>query len=476
MDLGLRDKVAVISGGSIGIGLAVAKGFAAEGAHVVISARNADRLETARQEIAATSKARIIAVASDIATVDGVARVVDAAESEFGGADILVNNAGSGSNETIMDAPDDKWQAYWELHVMAAVRLARGLVPSMRRRGGGVILNNASICATQPLWYEPIYNVTKAALVMLSKTMATEFIKDGIRVNAINPGFVLTPDWIKTAKQLTADSGGDWQGYIDKLSDGKRAHRSLRVARGGRGLLRLPLFGPRQLFRRLDLFRRRRHAQDGIGLAEAQPGNGRTRTRVRWLVMKTSRRYPSSTDVARLAGVSQSAVSRAFGEGKSISEETRRKVFEAAKKLDYSPNFIPRILLNHRSHLVAVVISGTSNPFYAKTLEAFTKALQDDGYQVLLVHVEGDHSLDGAVPKLASYRVDAIVSALPVLSNAAASAFARFKIPTISFNTPIKNRWVTSVCSDSCRRRWRGSGSLRHARRTVFRLHHRLRG
>ena len=101
---------------------------------------------------------------------------------------------------------------------MAAVRLARGLVPSMRRRGGGVILNNASICAAQPLWYEPIYNVTKAALVMLSKTMATEFIKDSIRVNAINPGLVLTPDWIKTAKQLTADKGGDWQGYIDGLA------------------------------------------------------------------------------------------------------------------------------------------------------------------------------------------------------------------------------------------------------------------
>jgi NAD(P)-dependent dehydrogenase (short-subunit alcohol dehydrogenase family) len=117
-----------------------------------------------------------------------------------------------------MDAPDSKWQYYWELHVMAAMRLARGLVPSMRRRGGGVILNNASICAAQPLWYEPIYNVTKAALVMLSKNMANEFIRDGIRVNAINPGFVLTPDWIKTAKQLTADTGGDWQGYIDNLA------------------------------------------------------------------------------------------------------------------------------------------------------------------------------------------------------------------------------------------------------------------
>jgi NAD(P)-dependent dehydrogenase (short-subunit alcohol dehydrogenase family) len=218
MDLGLRDKVAVITGGSIGIGLAVAKCFAAEGAHVVIAARNAERLEAAHAEILASAKVRAVAVPCDVATAAGVANLVAAAEKEFGGADILINNAGTGSNETIMDAADDKWQFYWDLHVMAAVRLARGLVPSMRRRGGGVILNNASICAAQPLWYEPIYNVTKAALVMLSKTMATEFIKDGIRVNAINPGFVLTPDWIKTAKQLTADKGGDWQAYIDGLA------------------------------------------------------------------------------------------------------------------------------------------------------------------------------------------------------------------------------------------------------------------
>ena len=218
MDLGLNNKVAVITGGSIGIGLAVAKGLAAEGAHVVIAARNAERLEAARAEIASADAARVIAVTCDIATPEGVAIVVAAVDREFGGTDILVNNAGIGSNETIMDAPDAKWQYYWDLHVMAAMRLARGLVPSMRQRGGGVILNNASICAAQPLWYEPIYNVTKAALVMLSKTMASEFIKDGIRVNAINPGFVLTPDWIKTAKQLTVDKGGDWQGYIDGLA------------------------------------------------------------------------------------------------------------------------------------------------------------------------------------------------------------------------------------------------------------------
>lgn len=218
MDLGLKNKVAVITGGSVGIGLAVAKGFAAEGAYVAITARNSERLEAARAEITNAGASRVIAVSCDLATAEGVATVVAAVEREFGGADILLNNAGTGSNETIMDAPDDKWQYYWELHVMAAMRLARGLVPSMRQRGGGVILNNASICAVQPLWYEPIYNVTKAALVMLSKTMANEFIKDGIRVNAINPGFVLTPDWIKTAKQLTSDTGGDWQGYIDGLA------------------------------------------------------------------------------------------------------------------------------------------------------------------------------------------------------------------------------------------------------------------
>lgn len=218
MDLGLKSKVAVITGGSIGIGLAVAKGFAAEGADVVITARNSERLETARHEILSAGAKRVLAVSCDLATAEGAATVVTAVEREFGGADILLNNAGTGSNETIMDAPDDKWQYYWDLHVMAAIRLARGLVPSMRRRGGGVILNNASICAAQPLWYEPIYNVTKAALVMASKNMANEFIKDNIRVNAINPGFVLTPDWIKTAKQLTADSGGDWKGYIDGLA------------------------------------------------------------------------------------------------------------------------------------------------------------------------------------------------------------------------------------------------------------------
>ncbi|WP_084963492.1 SDR family NAD(P)-dependent oxidoreductase [Thermoactinospora rubra] len=218
MELGLADKVAVITGGSAGIGLAVARGLAAEGAHLVLAARGAGRLEEAARAIRETYGVRVVPVACDVATAEGTARLTSAAEEAFAGADILVNNAGAGSNETVMDAPDDKWQAYWDLHVMAAVRLARGLVPGMRRRGGGVILHNASICAVQPLWYEPIYNVTKAALMMFSKALSTELVADNIRVNCVNPGLVLTPDWVRTAKELTAGSGGDWRGYLDEVA------------------------------------------------------------------------------------------------------------------------------------------------------------------------------------------------------------------------------------------------------------------
>lgn len=218
MDLGLKGKVAVITGGSVGIGLAVAEGLAAEGVNVVLAARQAERLQAAAKAIAERFGVKTRAVACDVGTPEGTDLLVAETKAAFGGADILINNAGTGSNETIMEASDDKWNAYWQLHVMAAVRLARGLVPTMRQRGGGVVLNTASICAVQPLWYEPIYNTTKAALMMFSKSLALEVVKDNIRVNTINPGLVRTPDWVKTAKQLTADKGGDYEGYLASVA------------------------------------------------------------------------------------------------------------------------------------------------------------------------------------------------------------------------------------------------------------------
>lgn len=218
MDMGLKGKVAVVTGGSVGIGLAIAEGFAQEGVDLVLAARNEERLIAKAAEIAGKYGVKAIGVATDVSKAEDITRLVERVGAEFGGADILINNAGTGSEETIMNAPDERWQYYWDLHVMSAVRLARGVVPFMKQRGGGVILNNASICATQPLWYEPIYNTTKAALVMLSKTMAGEFIKDNIRVNVVNPGLVLTPDWVKTATLLTEGKDQTPMEYLDKIA------------------------------------------------------------------------------------------------------------------------------------------------------------------------------------------------------------------------------------------------------------------
>ena len=218
MDLQLKGRRAVITGGSEGIGLAVAQGLAAEGAEVALIARDRSRVETRAAEISAANGVRALGISADVSRREDCDAAAARVERFFDGVDILVNNAGTGTNETVMDAPDEKWDHFWNLHVMAAVRLSRSMVPLMRRRGGGVILNNASICAKQPLGYEPIYNTTKAALVMLTKCLANELIPFGIRVNAVNPGLILTKDWVKTATQLTEGTGTTAEQYLDTIA------------------------------------------------------------------------------------------------------------------------------------------------------------------------------------------------------------------------------------------------------------------
>lgn len=218
MDLGLSGKVAVITGGSTGIGLAVAHSLAQENVHVVLCARDEARTLDQAKAIGQQHGVRTLGMQADVTRPDDLERLAESIGQHFGGADILINNAGVGTNETIMDAPDEKWLHYWDLHVMAAVRLSRLLVPGMRRRGGGVILNNASICAKQPLGHEPIYNVTKAALEMLSKCLANELVGDNIRVNCVNPGLILTPAWERAARKITADSDIGWEAYLTQLA------------------------------------------------------------------------------------------------------------------------------------------------------------------------------------------------------------------------------------------------------------------
>jgi len=218
MDLELKGKQAFVTGGSNGIGLAVARKLAEEGVAVAIAARNRERLEEAAAGIRQDYSVEVLAVPMDATRPEEIERARERILEGFGGLDILVNNAGTGSEETIAEAEDERWYYYWDLHVMAAVRTVRAFLPAMKARGGGVVLNTASICAKQPLWYEPIYNTTKAALVMFGKCLANEVIGHNIRVNTVNPGLVLTPDWWKTAGILSEKQGITPKEYLDRIA------------------------------------------------------------------------------------------------------------------------------------------------------------------------------------------------------------------------------------------------------------------
>ena len=176
MDLNLKNKIALITGSSVGIGKAVAEQFAKEGVDLILCSRNKNNIEKVANELQIKYSIKAKGLSIDLTNKKSFNVLDNFIMDEFGGVDILVNNAGTGTNETIMEAKDEKWQYFWDLHVMATVRTTKIVVPYMVKKGGGSIIQSASICASQPLWYEPIYNVTKAALVMLGKNMANELI------------------------------------------------------------------------------------------------------------------------------------------------------------------------------------------------------------------------------------------------------------------------------------------------------------
>lgn len=220
MDLGLENRVVLITGGSAGIGLAIAEEFLKERARVVICARNTESLNKAVEGLRERNPGKDVSgKVCDVSKLSDLEKLMAYVEEAAGGIDILINNAGTGSEEKNISAPDEKWYQYWDLHVMAAVRLCRMCALLMKKNSsGGVIINTASLCAMQPLYYEPIYNVTKAALNMYTKCLADELIKDNIRVMAVSPGLVLTPDWQKTASALGKKEGITGEQYLDNIA------------------------------------------------------------------------------------------------------------------------------------------------------------------------------------------------------------------------------------------------------------------
>jgi len=194
MDLRLAGKVAVVTGGSRGLGFASARALVSEGCHVTICARGAARLEAAAGELgaAAAHGAGVATVVADVSTAEGTQSVIDAAVTRFGGLDVLVNNVGLGKGGSLEATTDAEWQEAFDQTLFPTIRASRQAVPHLRTRGGGVILIVSSIFGRES-GGRMTYNAVKAAEISLTKSLAQQLAPEGIRVAGIAPGSILFP-------------------------------------------------------------------------------------------------------------------------------------------------------------------------------------------------------------------------------------------------------------------------------------------
>jgi 3-oxoacyl-[acyl-carrier protein] reductase len=191
LELGLADRVCVVTGSTGGIGLATATQLAAEGAKVVVSGRDADRVERARETAGAAHG--VVCDLSDPAAPEWLVAETAAA---LGPVDCLVNNVGQAYQASFEDVSDEEWDAMWQLNVMSYVRAVRAVLPAMKERRRGVIVNVSSTAGKRPSTGMPHYSVTKAAVLSLSRLVADLYASDGIRCNAVTPGPTATESWL----------------------------------------------------------------------------------------------------------------------------------------------------------------------------------------------------------------------------------------------------------------------------------------
>jgi 3-oxoacyl-[acyl-carrier protein] reductase len=192
VDLQLRDKVAIVTGSSRGLGLASAKALAAEGCLVTLCGRTQQTLDGAVRDVAAAAGQadRVSAVRADVSDPADVERVVATTVAKFGGIDVLVNNVGLGRGGDLLATSDAEWQEAIDQTLLPAIRMSRLAVPHMARRGGGSIILIASIYGREA-GGRMTYNAVKAAEISLGKSLAQQLASSNIRVNSVSPGSIL---------------------------------------------------------------------------------------------------------------------------------------------------------------------------------------------------------------------------------------------------------------------------------------------
>jgi 3-oxoacyl-[acyl-carrier protein] reductase len=199
VNLGLQGRVCVVTGASRGIGRETARQLCTEGAQVLLVARSEPELRRAVEECGragAQRDGRGALLVCDVTDPDAAERTVAEAGERFGAIDVLVNNAGTAKWRELDDVPDEDWQAAWDLNVIACQRLMRAVVPSMRERRWGRIVNVSSSAGKRPSRFMPEYSVAKAAQLSLSRLYADRYAPDGVLVNAICPGPTKSDLWV----------------------------------------------------------------------------------------------------------------------------------------------------------------------------------------------------------------------------------------------------------------------------------------
>jgi 3-oxoacyl-[acyl-carrier protein] reductase len=191
MDLGLKDRICLVTGSTAGIGLETARLLVAEGARVVVHGRDAERVERARADTGAA-----LGVACDLAEPHAADELVGKTVEALGPVECLVNNVGVAYQASFEEVSDEQWDALWQLNVMSYVRCIRGVLPGMKEAGRGTIVNISSSAGKRPSTGMPNYSVTKAAVLSLSRLVADLYAKHGIRCNAVAPGPTATPAWL----------------------------------------------------------------------------------------------------------------------------------------------------------------------------------------------------------------------------------------------------------------------------------------